>query len=65
MLEGEKALRTETARQIQETQRRLAAAMQGHSQEVLATKHQNLQEKIKQQSQQVCIRLLTRPVQAA
>lgn len=53
MLEGEKAQRTETARLLQDMQRRVASVPPGTAQDVLAAKKKGLEDKLKQQSGQV------------
>ena len=57
ILEGEKAQRTETARLLQETQRRVAAGADGPAKEALSTKAADLQEKLRQQSSQASVQL--------
>lgn len=53
MLDGEKAQRTETARQLAETERRAATVPEGPQHEELAAKTAELQAELKQQSEQV------------
>ena len=53
VLDGEKAERSESARQLQEVEKKLAGQPMGKQREVLAAKKAALAEEIKKQSAQV------------
>ena len=58
ILEGEKAQRTETARLLQETQRRAGTAAEGPVKDALSNRAADLQEKLRLQSSQVSMQYI-------